>query len=121
MQSRKSRLNQNDGGLMMLTRILGIFLIAFSGVTCAQSYPERSIRLIVSCPPGGGTDVTARTIVGKLSEGLGRQVVIDNRPGGSSMIGSVHDEAIKVLHDPIIRQRFLTEGADVVGSSPQQF
>ena len=74
--------------MMKLTRILGIFLIAFSCVACGQSYPERPIRLIVSYPPGGGTDVTARTIVGKLSEGLGRQVVIDNRPGGGSTIGT---------------------------------
>lgn len=74
--------------MMKLTRILGIFLMAFSCVACGQSYPERPIRLIVSYPPGGGTDVTARTIVGKLSEGLGRQVVIDNRPGGGSTIGT---------------------------------
>jgi tripartite-type tricarboxylate transporter receptor subunit TctC len=74
----------------MLTRMLGVFLIAFLCVTVvrAQTYPERPIRLIVSYPPGGGTDVTARTIVGKLSEGLGRQVVIDNRPGGGSTIGT---------------------------------
>lgn len=72
----------------MRTRILGILLTAFSCVAFSQSYPERPIRLIVSYPPGGGTDVTARTIVGKLSEGLGRQVVIDNRPGGGSTIGT---------------------------------
>jgi tripartite-type tricarboxylate transporter receptor subunit TctC len=74
----------------MLTRVLGVFMIAFLCVTVvrAQTYPERPIRLIVSYPPGGGTDVTARTIVGKLSEGLGRQVVIDNRPGGGSTIGT---------------------------------
>ncbi len=62
------------------------------GVRCAtafaDAYPERPIRLIVSYPPGGGTDVTARTIVGRLSEGLGRQVVIDNRPGAGSTIGT---------------------------------
>ena len=51
-------------------------------------YPERPIRLIVSYPPGGGTDVTARTIVGKLSEGVGKQFVIDNRSGAGSMIGT---------------------------------
>jgi len=51
-------------------------------------YPERPIRLIVSYPPGGGTDVTARIIVGKLSEGVGKQFVIDNRSGAGSMIGT---------------------------------
>ena len=54
----------------------------------AQHYPERPIRLIVSYPPGGGTDVTARAIAPKLGEGLGRQIVIDNRPGAGSVIGT---------------------------------
>jgi tripartite-type tricarboxylate transporter receptor subunit TctC len=54
----------------------------------AQGYPDRPIRLIVSYPPGGGTDVTARTIVPALSELLGRQIVIDNRPGAGSTIGT---------------------------------
>jgi tripartite-type tricarboxylate transporter receptor subunit TctC len=74
----------------MPDRIFIAFLMAFlcSAVAFAQAYPERPIRLIVSYPPGGGTDVTARTIVGKLSEGLGRQVVIDNRPGAGSTIGT---------------------------------
>ena len=83
----------------MLTRVLGVFPIVFSCVNSvsAQTYPERPIRLIVSYPPGGGTDVTARTIVGKLSEGLGRQVVIDNRPGGGSTIGT--DLVAKAIPD----------------------
>lgn len=74
----------------MLTRIWAGVLMAFScsAVAFAQAYPERPIRLIVSYPPGGGTDVTARTIQAKLSEGLGRQVVIDNRPGAGSTIGT---------------------------------
>ena len=64
---------------------LPVFLV--SAAALAQ-YPERPIRLIVSYPPGGGTDVTARTIVGKLSEGVGKQFVIDNRSGAGSMIGT---------------------------------
>jgi tripartite-type tricarboxylate transporter receptor subunit TctC len=65
------------------------FLLALlaSAVVHAQ-YPERPIRLIVSYPPGGGTDVTARTLLGRLTEGLGRQIVIDNRPGAGSVIGT---------------------------------
>lgn len=64
---------------------LPVFLIS---AAVFAAYPERPIRLIVSYPPGGGTDVTARTIVGRLSDGLGRQVVIDNRPGAGSTIGT---------------------------------
>ncbi len=73
----------------MNSRLWFALPIAFliSGAVFA-AYPERPIRLIVSYPPGGGTDVTARTIVGKLSDGLGKQVVIDNRPGAGSTIGT---------------------------------
>ena len=63
-------------------------MLAFAGAALGQTYPERPIRLVVSYPPGGGTDVTARTIDAKLSEGLCRQVVIDNRPGAGSTIGT---------------------------------
>lgn len=51
-----------------------IMAFSFSAAVLGQGYPDRPVRLIVAYPPGGGTDVTARTIVGKLSEGLGRQV-----------------------------------------------
>jgi len=66
-----------------------IFALIGAGIfEPAMAYPERPIRLIVAYPPGGGTDVTARTIVAKFSEGLGKQVVIDNRPGAGSTIGT---------------------------------
>ena len=62
-------------------------LLAF-GAAFAQSYPERPIRLIVSYPPGGGTDTTARLFTPKLSELLGKQVIIENRSGAGSTIGT---------------------------------
>src|SRR5678815_4525581 len=72
----------------MRTRFWLILPVLLMQATAFAEYPERPIRLVVSYPPGGGTDVTARTILGRLSEGLGRQVVIDNRPGAGSMIGT---------------------------------
>ncbi|HYH42263.1 MAG TPA: tripartite tricarboxylate transporter substrate binding protein [Burkholderiales bacterium] len=53
-----------------------------------ESYPARTIRLIVPSSPGGGTDASARIITPKLSERLGQQVVIDYRPGAAAMIGT---------------------------------
>lgn len=54
----------------------------------AQSYPARAVRVIVPFAPGGGTDILVRTIAPRLSEALGQQLVIDNRAGGGSTIGS---------------------------------
>ncbi len=53
----------------------------------AQQFPNRPIRFIVPFQPGAGTDITARTVGGKMNELLGQQVVVDNRPGASGNIG----------------------------------
>ena len=53
----------------------------------AAEYPIRPIRLIVASAAGGAPDISARTIAGQLSKQIGQQVVIDNRPGASGVIG----------------------------------
>ena len=63
-------------------------LLAVSCVAWAQSYPIKPVRLIVGFAPAGGTDITARLIGQWLSERLGQQFVIDNRPGGGGNIGT---------------------------------
>ena len=52
------------------------------------TYPNRPIRMVVAWPPGGGTDVIARIICARLSESLGQQVVVGNRGGASTIIGT---------------------------------
>lgn len=63
-------------------------LSLIAGQTLAQSYPAGPVRVIVPFPPGGGVDGAGRLISQKLSEALGRQFVVDNRPGANGMIGS---------------------------------
>jgi tripartite-type tricarboxylate transporter receptor subunit TctC len=63
-------------------------LPAMSRMTWAQAYPTRPVRIIVGYPPGGGTDITARLIGQWLSERLGEQFVIENRPGAGSNIAT---------------------------------
>src|ERR1700733_8335055 len=57
-------------------------------VPAADSYPNKPIRMLVGFAPGGGTDTTARALTPKLSERLGQQVIIDNRPGAAGNIAT---------------------------------
>ncbi len=72
-----------------LTRILIVaVLAAFPGAVGAQrNYPNKPIRWITPYPPGGSTTTLSRMVGEKLSEVFGRPVIIDNRPGGNTMIG----------------------------------
>ena len=60
---------------------------AVAAAAAAQNFPARTIRIIVPYAPGGSTDVVFRILAPRLAEDLGQQVVVDNRPGGSSTIG----------------------------------
>ena len=71
-------------------RCLAALALLVAGVVHAQQppYPARPIRLIVPYPPGGPTDFAGRTVGQKLSQFVGQQVVVDNRPGAGTVIGT---------------------------------
>jgi tripartite-type tricarboxylate transporter receptor subunit TctC len=58
-----------------------------SGASSAQTYPTKAIRMVVHFPPGGPTDLVARTVGQKLTEAWGQQVIVDNRPGAGGIVG----------------------------------
>jgi len=59
-----------------------------NGPSDAQTYPARTITIVVPYPPGGGVDTLARIVADKLSAALGQQVIVDNRGGGSGLVGT---------------------------------
>ena len=61
--------------------------VVFAVAAHAQTYPAKPIRLIIPFPPGGATDALGRTVVQKLGESLRQQVIADNRPGASGILG----------------------------------
>ena len=76
----------------MLARILSaaaaVMIAGLPAAAHAQTYPTKSIRLIVPFPPGGSTDLMGRVLGAKLGETFGQQVIVENRPGASGMIGN---------------------------------
>jgi tripartite-type tricarboxylate transporter receptor subunit TctC len=71
---------------VLVTLVLSLAFVAGPGATA--DYPDKSVRLIVPFPPGGGTDTLGRVLGAKLAEQWGQQVIIDNRGGAQGNIGT---------------------------------
>jgi len=67
---------------------IGLLLTGFIGLASADSYPSRPVRIIVGYAPGGSVDIVARIITDKLSQQLGQRFIVDNQPGGGTIIAS---------------------------------
>ena len=74
----------------MLRALLATIALITAGFVSAQTYPTRQVRIVVPFPPGGTSDILARTIGARLSAPLGQPVVIENRPGAGGNIAADH-------------------------------
>jgi tripartite-type tricarboxylate transporter receptor subunit TctC len=73
---------------LLLKTLAALFASAALAATAQTAYPTKPVRLIVPYPAGGATDFFARTVFGKVGDVLGQPVVIDNKPGAGTTIGS---------------------------------
>ena len=73
--------------LMRLVIFAGMMNLLIAGAF-AQGYPAKPIRVIIPYPPGGGNDIVVRSIGQKLAERLGQSVLVENKPGGGTLIGA---------------------------------
>src|SRR5471030_251841 len=71
-----------------------LYIVSMMALACTasgllpQPFPSKPVRIIVAFPPGGATDIVARTMAPKLSEAFGQQVIVDNRAGASGLVGT---------------------------------
>src|SRR4051812_40543892 len=71
-----------------LKQCLFAVALVFSSAATAQSFPTKPIRVVVPFPPGGGTDIVARTVTPKMAEILGQPFIVENRAGAGGNIGT---------------------------------
>ena len=74
---------------MSISRIAFALLLAMTASAVgAQNFPERAVRIIVPYVPGGSTDLLSRILAEALTESLGQNVIVENRPGAGGMLGT---------------------------------
>ena len=72
----------------MRTVVVSVLLLLSAGIAGAQAYPTRPVRMLIGFSPGGGADVVTRAVSPRLVEGLGQQIIVDNRPGANGLIAA---------------------------------
>src|SRR4051812_13325389 len=97
---RRSSMGKGGRFTVALTAAVGAVACfsIWSGASFAQgAFPDRPLRVIVPFPPGGSTDIVARVVSAKMGEGLGKTVIVENKPGAAGNVGTA--EAAKALPD----------------------
>jgi tripartite-type tricarboxylate transporter receptor subunit TctC len=74
--------------MMRAILVAAVAVVASSGQGARAEWPDRPIKMIVPFPAGSSSDMVGRIVAAKMAEGLGQQVIVENRPGGSTIIGT---------------------------------
>ena len=93
----RSLFRHDHYNMRALSNLIILVFLGLSSIAWADTYPSKTIRIIVPYTPGGGADITARTIAHKLTARLGKTVVVENRPGAGGNIA--HDLIAKAAPD----------------------
>jgi tripartite-type tricarboxylate transporter receptor subunit TctC len=72
----------------MLRAVLAVLSLSFAAAAWSQAYPSRPLKIVVPYGVGGSADVYGRFLAAKLQDSLGQAVVVENRPGGGSIVGT---------------------------------
>jgi tripartite-type tricarboxylate transporter receptor subunit TctC len=109
---------------MKLRFALTLFMSALAVGAQAQGFPNKTVRLVVPFAAGGSTDIVGRILAQKLNEMWGQPVIVDNRAGGGTVIGTdivviskINADVLKVVRSPELVEKLKSEGSDPVGSS----
>lgn len=78
----------NTNAMSLLFALAALLLVSSSSSPASAAYPERPIRIVVPFAPGGGTDVVARTLAQEMAKDLGASIVIENKPGAGTILGT---------------------------------
>src|ERR1700704_1748912 len=77
-----------ESGMTNVSRYVAGIALLIAASTAHAQYPNRAIRIVVPLAPGGNVDIVVRALAQSIGESLGQQIVVDNRPGASSLVGT---------------------------------
>lgn len=86
--SKQSKSRRSVAQALGLGLAVALLALPMASAQAQGAYPNKSIRLIVPYPPGGGTDIVARLVAQKMAQSMGQSVIVDNKPGASTVIGT---------------------------------
>lgn len=87
-RASRSRIAQHTGKLAAAALALGLATGPLTALAADAAFPTKPITMVVPYPPGGPTDIVARLVAAEMSKTIGQNIIVDNKPGASGMIGA---------------------------------